>query len=84
MVDGHRPLRRHDGSEWAPDDPLGVMKSFVVPCVVMWIKGDWSEHAHRLGLANWGSLHCPCSFCSVDKVGLHLHYRAMSCMGLPI
>eukprot|EP00959_Pyramimonas_sp_CCMP1952_P383430 8034680-Pyramimonas_sp.AAC.1 len=35
LVDGHTPAHRHDGSDWALDDPLGKRKEFP-RCCVLW------------------------------------------------
>eukprot|EP00959_Pyramimonas_sp_CCMP1952_P339872 7117912-Pyramimonas_sp.AAC.1 len=50
MMAGRRPTERHDG---APMDADATPLSFR-GCLI-WIKGDWGEHAKSLGLTSWSS-----------------------------
>ena len=65
----------------ALDDSLIMELSFAA--ILLYIKGDWAEHAKTLGLGSWAGSFAPCSFCSCMKSELHLSYRQMSCFSLP-
>ena len=63
--------------------PESLRLCFDFEAVLLWVKGDWAEHAKTLGLGNWATTNAPCSLCKCTKSELHLHYRQMSSMGLP-
>ena len=71
LMEGRFPQRRHDGSEWAPDDPLGDHRVMARKSILLWIKGDWSEHNKTLGLSGRASKYNPCQFCTLCKDELH-------------
>lgn len=82
MASGQRPQARHDGGPWTEEDanvgaPLGYT------ACLLWIKGDWAEMAHTMGLPPCTAKHCPCPFCRSDKAGLHTGYRRMSLSSMP-
>lgn len=83
LARGRRPDARHDGSPWPGGvGQRGPAELGFTACVV-WIKGDWAEVAHTLGLPACVSKHCPCPFCVASKHELHSRYRAMSTAALP-
>lgn len=68
MLRGEWPNRRHDEKPWHQGDttraeragsPLGWK------AVVLFIKGDWSEYSHTLGLPTWSDSISPCPLCFV-------------------
>lgn len=69
MASGTWPSQRHNGA-WTADDsgraakagrPLGFFAA------LLQIRGDWSEFAHTLGLADWGSRLFCCMFCKATR-----------------
>lgn len=56
--------------EWGPDDAARAAKGGTelgFHGALLQVKGDWSEFAHTLGLADWSSrLHC-CLFCHATR-----------------
>ena len=82
VATGLRPQRRHDGA-WAPDDAFGQLASvlgneFGFKAILLWVKGDWSEVSHTLGLPAVTSHHNPCPFCTLRQPELHERYRLLS------
>jgi len=81
MSNGVRPPRRWDGGEWKPSCPIGKSARdcprLSYRAALIYIKGDWSEHAHSLGLSSWSSTWAPCQFCSMTKMDLHTMYDDM-------
>ncbi len=70
MVEGLQcakvPRLNPDGSDFVPAGmPTGAR--LTRPCVLVWIKGDWAEHVHSLGLASWGAHWAPCQYCKMSK-----------------
>ena len=81
MSSGRRPEKRWDGSAWSTNDDLGAL-ALSRPCLsyraaLIYIKGDWSEHAHALGISPWSSLWSPCQFCTLVKSEIHSMYGDM-------
>jgi len=72
MRKGVFPLHRHDGSEWANDDPNSLVAGtpMIHPLVLTEFKADWGEYAPTLGLPTWSSSLHPCKDCHVDHDGL--------------
>jgi hypothetical protein len=88
MVSGQRPLLKHDGSCFDAGDEFGNIaiehgSSLNYRAVILYIKGDWAEVAHSLGLAGVTSKHCPCQFCYASKENLHTRYRSVSPLHWP-
>ena len=79
---GVSPSHRHDGAPWAVGDALGVVTPLRT-AVLLWIKGDWAEHNHTLGLSPWSTWANPCAFCRGIRDAIHMHYRSCSLTSLP-
>eukprot|EP00959_Pyramimonas_sp_CCMP1952_P388719 8144937-Pyramimonas_sp.AAC.1 len=81
MSRGKRPERRWDGTPWEGSSEVGKLASdhpdLPYRAALIYIKGDWSEHAHSLGLASWSSTWAPCQFCTLAKFELHSLYHHM-------
>ena len=81
MGKGVRPPQRWDGAEWTPSCPIGKSARdrphLSYRAALIYIKGDWSEHAHSLGLSSWSSTWAPCQFCTLIKSDLHSMYNNM-------
>eukprot|EP00959_Pyramimonas_sp_CCMP1952_P154689 3236308-Pyramimonas_sp.AAC.1 len=69
LHDGIRPTERSDGRPLPDQFRPGEAMSF--SAVVVYIKGDWGEHAHSLGLAGWSTKWSPCQFCSATSEERH-------------
>ena len=82
-VNGDTGDVRHDGTPLNEFDPFQRCVKYLAKCAILWIKGDWSEHHLTLALQSWASVHCPCSFCQIDKEGMHLYYQHCTVLGLP-
>ncbi len=68
MQEGLHPARHYDGSAWTTaafanvaGTPLGWQ------AVLVYVKGDWAEAQHTLGLPSWQTSFAPCQFCSICK-----------------
>jgi len=81
---GVRPSRRHDGEPWRSADPLGAAQDTALGCtgMLLWLKGDWAEASHTLGLPQVTSANAPCPFCDDAQCRLHASYRSMSLRGV--
>jgi len=81
MSNGKRPPRTWDDKPWDPSSPVGTAAKerpdLSYRAALIYIKGDWSEHAHSLGLASWSSAWSPCQFCTLAKFELHSLYHDM-------
>ena len=81
---GTRPRFRHDGSAWDPRDPVykkGLELGPSLPkSVLIWLKGDWAEVHHTLGMPSVSSHNCPCPYCSLRQPNLHDYYHGF---GMP-
>jgi hypothetical protein len=61
------PTDRHDGSAWRPSDQSRSTRSGDrMPCrgAIIFIKGDWAEYAHTVGLPVWSDGIRPCYECA--------------------
>ncbi len=61
------PTSRHTGEPWLPSDSARadlVGQPFPVRCACLYIKGDWAEYAHTLGLHSWTDGIRPCFVCA--------------------
>ena len=78
---GRRPPARHDESPWHPTDPIRQLEdeygSMLPKAILLWLKGDWSEASHSLGLPSVRPFHCPCPFCAKRGNRLHSQYRVL-------
>ena len=79
LLAGRRPALRHDSSVWDPEDPvfqLALRYGERLPtAVLVWLKGDWSEVHHSLGLPSVLSRVSPCPFCAAHSGTLHDLYK---------
>ena len=80
LCSGQRPLHRHDQYADVVDDDLAELSGehgseLGFRAVVLWLKGDWAEASHSLGLPSVVSKHCPCVFCLSDLAGMHTNYK---------
>ena len=79
---GRRPAARHDGSPWAEHDPIRRLADEhgedLPKAVLLWLKGDWAEVHHSLGMPSVVSTHCPCPFCTLRQDELHSQYDTMA------
>lgn len=80
LAEGRRPSVRHDSTEWDPEDPVFRMSLEHGPalpqCVLIWLKGDWAEVHHSLGLPSVMSRCAPCPMCASPQGRLHDMYRS--------
>ena len=88
LRDGSRPARKHDGSAFdLSDSYVDAVREFGqdlgLTAVVLWIKGDWAEVSHTLGLPSVTSKWAPCLFCECTKADMHEHYRSISSSSWP-
>ena len=68
LQDGVVPTKHPDGTPYTPDtECMQPGSKLSRRCVLMHIKGDWSEHVHTLGLASWSQSASPCQFCSLNR-----------------
>jgi hypothetical protein len=61
------PTNRHDGSEWKPSDQSRSSRcGDRMPCrgAIVFVKGDWAEYAHTVGLPVWADGLRPCYECA--------------------
>lgn len=69
------PLQRDDSRPWhAVHDSERAQRAgnlLSVRACLLFIKADWAEFAHTVGLANWASRLSPCPFCFAPKIGLY-------------
>jgi len=83
---GEWPLCRHDGSAFiSPEDDMRIALAgaqFGFRCAVVYVKGDWAEYAHTIGLPNWMSRISPCPMCHVPFCDL-LNIAGMTPLRLP-
>eukprot|EP00959_Pyramimonas_sp_CCMP1952_P272388 5694953-Pyramimonas_sp.AAC.1 len=70
MAAGKRPDRMHNDMAW-PDGQAPPEPELGFTACVLYIKGDWCEHARTLGLASWAQGHNPCQYCELGKSELH-------------
>ena len=88
LASGLRPEKKHDGTDWAPDEPLKQIadsrgRSLNFTACLLFLKGDWAEWSHSLGLPAATSKFHPCPFCDCDKSNLHERYSSLSCAEFP-
>ena len=66
MLRGQHPTGRHDGEPWKESDEVrasmaGTPLGFRALC--LFVKGDWCEYSHTLGLPAWNDGVSPCPLC---------------------
>ena len=87
LLAGQRPATRHDGSPWDPNEPLEKIRNEfgtdLPQAVLVWLKGDWAEVHHSLGLPSVNSHHCPCPYCTAQKPEFHVQYRDLDFVEKP-
>ena len=74
LQNGRSPIQRHDHTPWSETDDLAELRNFGFSAVLLWVKGDWGEHAKTLGLAPWSTLFNPCQFCEDPRCEMHERY----------
>ncbi len=47
--------------------------------VLLYVKGDWSEAVHTLGLSMWNNVYAPCQFCSLSRDEIRGRGHCLSC-----
>eukprot|EP00959_Pyramimonas_sp_CCMP1952_P389222 8155437-Pyramimonas_sp.AAC.1 len=80
LVKGCVPDRKWDGTEWGDGEDRGEIdgtRDFGFRCMLLYLKGDWSEFAKTFGLGSWGRLMNPCPLCFTDKANMHEGYGSM-------
>eukprot|EP00969_Alexandrium_andersonii_P079020 3484878-Alexandrium_andersonii.AAC.1 len=63
MAEGRYPESRHDDRAWLPSDDVRTAisgKPLPWRAAVVFLKGDWAEFSHSLGLPTWSSNSHPC------------------------
>jgi hypothetical protein len=50
---------------------------------LIWLKGDWAEAHHSLGMPSVTSHNCPCPFCALKQPSLRDHYYGCGDLPLP-
>ena len=82
LASGERPVKGHDGVALPEDHALMEQRrshgeSLPLTGVILWIKGDWAEAAHSLGLPTVSSKFEGCPYCSCNSHDMHsLYHRA--------
>ena len=79
MSVGRRPQAQHDGAPLPPALAIQIQRhgvDFGFKCVLLWVKGDWSEVSHSLGLPSCVRIHCSCPFCTLTQPMLHTCYSS--------
>eukprot|EP00969_Alexandrium_andersonii_P138102 6107912-Alexandrium_andersonii.AAC.1 len=74
LQSGRSPIQRRDHTPWSETDDLAELRDFGFSAVLLWVKGDWGEHAKTLGLAPWSTLFNPCQFCEDPRCEMHERY----------
>jgi len=72
--EGVWPSTRHDGTHWRPsetDRAQAAGKAMRFPCVLVHIRGDWSEYANTLGMPGWHDGLRPCYKCNCSTCTMH-------------
>lgn len=82
LAEGRRPEQRHDGTAWDPSDPIrrlaGELGDVLPTAALVWLKGDWAEVHHSLGLPSVSSTHSPCPLCAAQRLDLQKCYRSLA------
>ena len=67
LARGRFPTERHDLKEFTDREPLRADlagKRMRRRVAILYIKGDWAEYAHTLGLPSWSECIRPCWICN--------------------
>ena len=80
---GERPAMKHNHKSFEQGDALLELlhqegTSLGVTAAICWIKGDWAEFCHSLGLPSVSSFNSPSPYSTLTKKQLHEHYESMS------
>ena len=72
LVEGRFPRRRHDGCEFATEGADAQRACYAgdemgFKCILLAIKGDWSEYLHTYAFPSWGHAEHPCFLCKAPK-----------------
>eukprot|EP00959_Pyramimonas_sp_CCMP1952_P262864 5496687-Pyramimonas_sp.AAC.1 len=73
LAHGIPPPRTHTGDAWPAHSPVKNQGPLGFSCVLIYLKGDWAEQCHSLGLGSWAKSHSPCQFCVLGKAELFDH-----------
>jgi len=73
---GQYPSARHDKAAWRRSDvengrPSMADSKMGFKAVCLFLKGDWAEFAHTLGLPAWNSVIAPCPCCFAEPSQLY-------------
>ena len=82
MAAGKWPAQRHDGSDFTFSDRHRARRAgqpFRTKVAVLYLKGDWAEYSHTLGLPTWQDGLRPCMKCA--GCGLDLYIAAGNAQG---
>ena len=63
-----RPALNYDGTELPEGCKLGRLN---FSAVLVYVKGDWLEHAKTMGLSSWSQHHGCCQFCKLVATDVH-------------
>ena len=82
LASGKRPRVKHNSTPFVPGEALWELlqqegEDLGVTAALVWVKGDWSEVSHTLGLPSVVSHNCPCPFCRLKQPELHDAYAFM-------
>lgn len=91
LVNGHKPNLLFDGSHPAAGEPGSEFvfvpgddsNDFGFCGVWLWLKGDWGEVAHSIGLPAIASKNNPCPFCRCNRDDMHDHYDEINLLEWP-
>eukprot|EP00959_Pyramimonas_sp_CCMP1952_P293353 6135103-Pyramimonas_sp.AAC.1 len=71
MSRGTAPDTQHDGSAWPDGRAARGATALGYKAMLLYIKGDWGEHCHTLGITSYLNKHSPCQFCCLAKSELY-------------
>lgn len=87
MASGTFPGRRHDGLEWAEDDPNKALagKPLGYSAAVLVVKADWEAFSNTMGYPTWSHHRHPCFACNCfgGEGGNMNQVQGISPVGLP-
>ncbi|CAK0828552.1 unnamed protein product [Prorocentrum cordatum] len=74
MADKRYPEKRRDGEAWVESDIQRRGRAgtaLAMRSCLLFIKGDWAEHAGTIGLPTWSDIARPCYSCNAHGAGMH-------------
>ena len=73
LAEGKWPNRRHDNSDFLPDEAWRAVRSGndMMRGVLIHLKGDWAEIVHSWGFVMWSHISNPCFCCWSRKETLY-------------